>query len=440
MRRAIREHLRDFVAIAALMVLAAITASVILSQQRLILPGWVPVIGQDRFELEVEMSSAQAVVPGQGQSLNIAGIKVGDVTEVDLEDGRAIVTAQIDPEKAELIHEDAQVLLRPRTGLQDMTLELDVGTEETPVIEEGHRILADSTAPNVQPDEILAALDGDTQSYLKLLLQGGGEALGGNGERVSSTLRRFEPFARNLARLNDGLAERRDAISRAITNFKLVSEELGGTDTQLADFVSSSNQVMESFANQEAALRESLQELPPALSATRGALDSGERFAGVLGPAATDLIPSAQALGPALREVRPFLEETVDPIREQIRPFTRQTSEALTHIRQGAEPLSITTKELTGGLGELNRLTNALAFNPAGPEEGYLFWLAWLNHNTNNLFQLQDAMGPLRRGIALQGCFTATNAEALASARPYLRALQLLTNVPESEDICPVFP
>ena len=440
MRRAIREHLRDFVAIGVLMVLAAITSGVILSQQRLTLPGWVPVLGSDHFELEIEIASAQAVTPGQGQSLNIAGIKVGDVTEVKLEDGRAIVTAQLDPDDAELIHEDASVLLRPRTGLQDMTLELDVGTASAPVISEGFRIASDSTAPNVQPDEILASLDGDTQSFLKLLLQGGAEGLGGNGRDASATLRRIEPFARDLARLNSGLAERRNAIKRSITNFKLVSEELGASDTQLAAFVSSSNDVMDSFASQEASLRAALQELPGALAATRGALESGERFAQELEPAARALIPSAQALGPALREVRPFLADTVAPIRDQIRPFTRQTREAVRHVRQASEPLAGTTTGLRGGLGELNNLFNALAYNPAGIEEGYLFWLAWLNHNTNNMFLLQDSLGPLRRGIVLQNCLTATVAEGLAAERPFLRTLQQLTNVPESAEICPITP
>lgn len=441
MKRAIREHLRDFLAIGALLVLAILTSSVILSQQRLTLPGWVPLIGIDRFELEVEMSSAQAVTPGQGQSLNIAGIKVGDVTEVDLEDGRAIVTAQLDPEKAELIRENATVLLRPRTGLQDMTLELDVGTDAAPVIEEGFRIAADSSAPNVQPDEILAALDRDTQAYLKLLLQGGGEGLGGNGRNLAATLKRFEPLARDAGRLTKGLALRRDAIARSITNFKLVSEELGADDTELARFVKAQNAVLESFANQEAALRETLRELPPALTATRGALESGERFALALGPASTALQPAARALGPALEEVRPFLEDTVAPIRDQIRPFTRQTRGVLRHVQQGAEPLAATTTGLRKGTGELNRLFNVLAFNPAGPaEEGYLFWLAWLNHNTNALFTLQDAMGPLRRGIALQNCFTSILAEGFASQRPFLRSLQFLTNVPPSTQICPITP
>jgi phospholipid/cholesterol/gamma-HCH transport system substrate-binding protein len=440
MRRAIREHRRDFAAIIGLMILAVFTSAVIFSQQRLTLPGWVPVIGSDRFELEVELTSAQAVTPGQGQSLNIAGIKVGDVSEVNLEDGRAIVTAQLDPDDAELIHEDATVLLRPRTGLQDMTLELDVGTEEAPVIEEGYRITAESTAPNVQPDEILASLDGDTQAYLQLLIQGGAEGLGGSGKELSATLRRIEPLARDLARLNSGLADRRNAIKHAITSFRDVSEELGASDTQLAEFVSSSNEVMDSFARQEASLRASLRELPGALEATRGALESGESFGRALGPAARALIPSAEALGPALREVRPFLDQTTQPIREQIRPFTRQTSDALRHIRQGSKPLAGTTKGLSGGLSELNKLLNALAYNPAGPEEGYLFWLAWLNHNTNNMFMLQDALGPLRRGLVIQNCLTATVAEGLAAERPFLRTLQQLTNVPMSSTICPITP
>lgn len=440
MKRAIREHLRDFIAIGGLIVLGLLTTGVILANQRVTLPGWFPVLGEDRFDMEVEMSSAQAVIPGQGQTVNLSGIKIGDVTGVEVEDGKAVVSVSLDSDKAELIHEDATVLLRPRTGLQDMTLEVDPGTEEAPVVSEGSRIASDSTAPNVQPDEILASLDRDTQDYLQLLINGGGEGLGGRGEELSAGLRRIEPFARDIARINKLLVQRRENIARAITNFKVVSEELGARDTQLAEFVDSSNAVMDSFANQEANLRATLQELPGALRETRLALESGERLARTLGPAATALIPSARALGPALRETRPFLEQTVQPIRDQIRPFTRATQRPLRHIAQGADPLAKTTKGLRGGIGELNKLLNALAFNPAGAEEGYLFWLSWLNHNQNNMFYTQDANGPMRRGIVLQSCQTAQLAEGLAASRPFLRALQQITNVPASTTVCPITP
>ena len=85
MSRAIREHLRDFVGIAVLVVLALVTTGVILAQQQSNLPSWIPILGTDHFELKAEFSSAQAVTPGQGQQITIAGIKVGTVSGVNLE-------------------------------------------------------------------------------------------------------------------------------------------------------------------------------------------------------------------------------------------------------------------------------------------------------------------------------------------------------------------
>ena len=59
----------------------------ILSNQRFYLPAWVPVVGTDFYEVKAELATAQAVVPGQGQTVNIAGVKVGEIGEVELEDG-----------------------------------------------------------------------------------------------------------------------------------------------------------------------------------------------------------------------------------------------------------------------------------------------------------------------------------------------------------------
>ena len=72
MSRAIREHLRDVVAIIALLLAGLFASFVILSNQRASLPGWLPVLGVDRFELSAELSSAQSITPGQGQSVDIA--------------------------------------------------------------------------------------------------------------------------------------------------------------------------------------------------------------------------------------------------------------------------------------------------------------------------------------------------------------------------------
>lgn len=436
--RAIREHIKDFIAIIVLVVLGVLTTGYILSQQATALPSWVPILGEEGFELNAEFSTAQAVTPGQGQAVNIAGIQVGDITGVELVDGRAKVKMEIESDKADLINEDATMLLRPKTGLNDMTIEVDPGVSDVDV-EEGDTLSLSSTLPNVNPDEVLAALDADTQAFLKLLVSGGGEALDpeqGRGVKLSNALRQFEPLARNVKAISGGLAERRESVARSIHNFRLVTEELGEKDEELTGFIDSSNAVLEDFASQEAAIRASLRELPGTLTETKKALKSSNELAKVSLPALRDSIPGARALKPALQGVEPFFRQTTAPIRDQIRPFTKQVFVPVKHLRQATQGLGGTVPPLKTSVTRINEITNALAANPAGDEEGYLFFLAWLNHNTNNLFLLQDAQGPLRRGLVLLTCETARFGEGIATLNPFLLTLLETTNQPRTTEIC----
>lgn len=438
MSRAIREHARDFVAILALIVLALVVVIYILVNQRADFPDWVPGLGEDRFELSAEISSAQAITPGQGQSVNLAGIRVGSITDVELSEGNAVVSMEIENEFAPLIREDATFLLRPRTGLQDMVLEVDAGDPSSPAIDEGATVPSSQTSPNVNPDEILASLDADTRDFLRLLLGDGARALDGREEELAATLKRFEPTARDIAKFQGALASRRQNLSRVIHNFGLLTEELGSRDEQLKNFVSSSDAVLSAFASQEAAIRESLRELPSTLEATRSSLESSNEFSEVLGPAARYLTPAAQALAPALRATRPLFRDTVQPIENQIRPFTRQVQEPLRHLNRAAVGLADSTPALTSAISNLNILFNELAYNPPGAQdEGFLFWTAWLNHNGNQLFTLADAQGPMIRGLVLVNCGTIRLANGVAERSPYLATLQEGTNVPRSEQICP---
>ena len=95
---AIRKHLRDFLAIIFLLVVALVVAVVILSHQRVALPPGVPLLGKDFVEVEAELSTAQAVTPGQGQTVNIAGVEVGQISSVKLENGKATVGHMVLPQ------------------------------------------------------------------------------------------------------------------------------------------------------------------------------------------------------------------------------------------------------------------------------------------------------------------------------------------------------
>ena len=219
------------------------------------------------------------MTPGQGQTVNIAGIKVGDLTEVELEDGNAVVTMAIDNEYAPLIHEDATMLLRPRTGLQDMMIELDPGTEGEPV-PEGTTIPVSQTQPNVQPDQILQTLDGDTRAYLRLLLQAAGNGLGGRGEELSAGPAPLRAAGARPRRHRRGAG--RAAREHQPLDHQLQAGQRGAR-RQPAGRVRRIRRAtaLGSFANQEAAIRESLQELPehPALDplGARGERDVRQR-------------------------------------------------------------------------------------------------------------------------------------------------------------------
>jgi phospholipid/cholesterol/gamma-HCH transport system substrate-binding protein len=438
MSRALREHSRDVLAVIALVAAALFATSVILINQRTTLPSWVPLIGTDRFELKADFSTAQAVTPGQGQSVDIAGIKVGDVSGVTLENGHAVVSMEVDNKYAPLIHEDSSLLLRPKTGLNDMVVEVDPGSQASPRVKEGSTVPLASTQPNVQPDEFLASLDADTQQFLKLLLSGGAEALDpakGRGVRLSNALRRLDPLARDISRISGALVQRRQNIANSIHNFQLLSTELGNKDQDLANFVDSSDAALASFAREEASLRRAIQELPGTLQATKGALTSANALALQSGPALKKSLPGSRATGAALRALRPLFQKTAGPIQNQIRPFTKQVASPVTHLAQISQGLGTATPGLKTGFTDLNLGLNALAYNPPGGDEGFLFYVPWLNHNLQANYLLQDAYGPIRRGILLVSCSTAFTADGTLLAEPYLRLLYQLTGAPRSKNI-----
>jgi phospholipid/cholesterol/gamma-HCH transport system substrate-binding protein len=54
----------------------------------------------------------------------------------------------------------------------------------------------------------------------------------------------------------------------------------------------------------------------------------------------------------------------------------------------------------------LNHFVNMVGYNPGDTEHGYLWWLAWLDHNARTLFSVQDANGIFRPLFLQASCST----------------------------------
>ncbi|MDQ3933223.1 MAG: MlaD family protein [Actinomycetota bacterium] len=443
MIRVIRKHMRDFVAVAALAAISLGVAYYILQEQRL----RIPFIEEDAFILKAEFSDAQGVMPGQGQTIRVAGMRIGDIGKVELEDGRAIVTMEIDQEHKEVIREGATALLRPRTGLKDMFIEVDPGSKSSPAMKEKGRIPVENTAPDVDSDEILAMLDRDTRAYLQLLINGAGKGLKGRGGDLREVLARLGPLHRDIAKVNSAFASRRRELARLIHNYGSSVTELATRDKELSTLVEAQSQALERWSSEDRNVSLAVSRLPTTLRSVQSALVKVNELGQEIPPGIGAMIPVVRQLHRTNLQVRPFAREAAPIIRDEIRPFVRAARPYIRDVRPAAKNLADASPDVREAIRGINRFFNMGAYNPNGKEpapsdpiagaqrdEGLLFWLGWVAHNTNSLFSTGDVSGPFRRITATASCSTF---QGLVNLEPASGAILNLNQLLADQGLCP---
>jgi phospholipid/cholesterol/gamma-HCH transport system substrate-binding protein len=426
---AIRKNLADFLAILGVVLLGLGIGVYVLAQQRV----RFPLVEEPFYTVKAELPDAQAVTPGQGQTVVVAGVRVGDIGSVDLEDGKAVVELQLEPKYKGMIRQDASALLRAKTGTKDMFLEVDPG-EGKPLPEDG-RIQIATTLSDIDPDEFLAVLDSDTRNYLKLLVSGAGKGLDGRGTDLRATLERLGPLHKDLARVSRAVAERRHNMRRLVNRYGLLMAELGKSDKDITRLVRASNVTLGAFADEDQNISALVSKLPGTLNQTATTLGKVDRLADQMGPTFEALRPPFRKLDEANAAVMPFAREAAPILKNQVRPFARAAQPFQRNLGAASKDLAKANPDLTTAFRGLNRLFDIGAYNPGGTEgisdgcekagactraerarnEGYLYWLGWIGQNTTSLFSSADALGPIRRAYLLNlncGVFTTGAKEA----------------------------
>jgi phospholipid/cholesterol/gamma-HCH transport system substrate-binding protein len=435
-KRAIATHRRDFVAILALLLGAIFVTGYILTHE----PAFT--FAHDYYTVNAQFSNAAAVTSGQGQTVDIAGVEVGQVGSIKVEGGHAVVQMNIFKKYAP-IYRNATVLLRPRTPLKDMYLELDPGTPGAGAIPGGGTLPVGATNPTVDFSEILSSLDQDTRDYLLLLLADGARAFrdpGNNGERPSpaavadlrGVFKRFAPLNRDTRTFTRLLALRQQNIRAAIHGLEQVTTSLGSVQGQLTSLINSANTNFHAIASQASQVQSALTLLPATLRQSAVTFNKLRGFGQASTSSASRLLPWAHALAPALIAVRPLFRQTTPVIRDQLRPFSVALQPVARILKPAAAALAAATPPLARSFKVLNALFNTLAYQPKGGEQGYLFWGSWLSHIAASLTSQQDAQGPVLRGTFMGECSELQLFEvSLAKSVPSIANLLALLNAPD---------
>ena len=446
MKRAVREHWKDFGAIVGLVVVTVFVGGYILLNERLS----IPFISPSTYTLNASFQTAQAVTPGQGQSVRISGVQIGLITGVTLKNGEGVVQMSIDKKYEGLIRENWTALIRPRTGLDDMFVELSPGIGSSPSAPSGYTIPVSNTMPVVNLDEILDSLDADSREYLDLLVNGAGQGLQKNGgNELAQVMERFEPTHQDLARLNGAVAQRGRDLQQLVNSLRRLNDALAAKQTQIVQLVDSSEKVFGAFASEDSNVSRAVGDLPGTLQQTTATLAKVQAFANALGPAAVNLLPAVKAIPAANQALTALAVPGAPIVQKQIRPFVVAARPVVRNLRPAAvnlaDPTVVNTSNgpvheapatsnLSNVFTVLNHFGNMLGYNPGNTEHGYLWWLAWLDHNARTLFSVQDANGDFRPLFLQASC--ATYAQ-LANDSPLEEVIMNLTPILTDAGLCP---
>lgn len=369
----------------------------------LLLKQRAPLPFRDVITLQADFTEADGVIRGIGQPVNVVGVRVGQVTDVEVVDGRARVTMELRRSRVPRVYENGTAILEPITPLKDMQIALDPGRPPARPLRSGGTLHIGRTRTPIPLSDLLSTLDADTRAYLGALIAGADEGTRGRGADMRRALLTLGPTTDQIGAINRALAQRRHELARLVTNLATVTRA-ASRDEELAEVVSAGAQTLRSLADQETPLRKAIAELPGTMTRARSTLAKLSPFATRLTPTLHALLPGVRRLPATLRAVTPFAETGARTLRRDLRPFIREARPLVRAAGPAITRMSSATPGLTASARVLNYMLNELAYNPPGDDEGFLFWLAWALHNLNSASSAGDAHGSVSRASIVASC------------------------------------
>jgi phospholipid/cholesterol/gamma-HCH transport system substrate-binding protein len=385
---------RDLGVLAGLIVLGLGAGGYILAHQRVVWP-WA-----QRVAYQADFEAAPGISPGNGQEVRIAGVTIGEVSKAEVtKEGRARLTLTLQ-ERYRTVYGNARAYLRPKSPLNDMYVLLDPGGPPAPKLTAGAVIPVTQTARPVQIDEVLAHLDQPTRDDLGILLAESDTALAAaHAANIPAGLRAADGTLVALRPVAEALQTRRERIARLVTALADVATAAGEDDARLAHLAASARTTLDALRARDTELDATLAALPGftadlqrTSTAVAGlgaeldpALDGIRAAAGKLPGALAGATGVVDRLGPTFDLAAPVVSGA-RPLVADLRPLVHSARAALA--------------DTVAWSGRLDPITaNLVAHLPD---------LAALVYNTNSATSVEDANGPILRGLVVVGSDTLT--------------------------------
>jgi phospholipid/cholesterol/gamma-HCH transport system substrate-binding protein len=393
-----RRLLRFTFVIAALAALGVACAVYVLVKERL------PIPFTATYDLKVELTAANGVQPGLGQPVNVAGVHVGTiVSQAPDAAGNALLTVEIQRSQLPRVYSDAHAALDPITPLGDMELNIDPGHPPAPALPPGATIGAGNTSVPVPLSDLLTTLDSDTRDFMTSMLASLQQGTNGRAEDLRRALVALGPTTADVHQITAALQTRQLALARLVHNLAAVTQA-STQDRQLASLVVAGDRTLRAIASQDDPLQQAIAKLPGTVSVARTALADTASFSRVLGPTVSALLPSVARLPRTLGTLGRLSRVGTSTLSNDVRPLVSEAQPLVRDLAPATVDLRKLGPSATSVFQVLNYLLNELAYNPGGKDQGFLFWLSWVIHNSVSDLKFADAHGTMSRNSVVVNC------------------------------------
>lgn len=264
----------------------------------------------------VRVTMADAGPLEAGDEVRTAGVLVGQVKSVALDQGRAQVTLSVDPDVLPL-HDDATVTMRPINILGEDYIDLDRGSDSHPFTS-STTIPQDRTKVAGTLQDLLSTFQAPTAAALANVVTTAGEGLDGNGGNLAKTIEQLSSSMQLAQQLGTLLSQQNGTLAAVVENADPIAAAIADDNGKTLDsLLGSTTQVLDAVSSQQQALRSTIDQLPATLLSARRTLNS---FAGV-----------AQQATPTLRSLRP-LTGNLSQVVDELEGFTQSANPALTSL------------------------------------------------------------------------------------------------------------
>lgn len=336
----------------------------------------------------------------QGNDVKVNGVKVGEIASLTVVGNHARVAMKLTP-AALPVHRDARATIRPVSLLGERYVDLNRGTPSAPLLASGGMIPASQTGQTTDLDQVLNTVDDPTGRSLAALVTMLGQGMQGNGGNVDATVRALAPAMTDTDRLAKVLNQQNALLNNLVDHTQPVTQSLAADNGRTLDgLVESAHQLMGTTAANQAAMDQSLAQLPSTLSTAHATLAQLAGTANAVTPTLQDMRPTTNNLTAISQELGRFAD-SADPALAHAQPVLVKLQGLLDQARPVADQLRQMGPDVQSTAASAKPVVGALAVNNmATAMDAVKFWALTTNGH--------DGLGHYFRGMAVINPQTAT--------------------------------